>query len=160
MTGAKVSSATHCPGLRAYDQRCHRCTAELCGHRHARRDPTFQSYFWISGPKGYIANSEGSDIWGNTDGCSFMYETKTGDFDVVVMQKNITFTSTWAKGGLMVRESVDPASRNWNVVNTPLASVGGSGGVECNARWEYLGASSGWDSGTRPAPAYPPPGSA
>ncbi len=120
-------------------------------------DPAYPTELWVTGAKGYTAIAQGSDIWGNADGFNFLYETKTGDFDVVVRQKSISHTSNWAKGGLMVRESLNADSRNWNIVNTPLASDGimapdntgyGTSYVECNARNTTAGASGSWRNAT------------
>ena len=128
-------------------------------------DPALPSMFWAEGAGAYIIVAEGSDIWGNADGFNFSYELKTNDFDVVVRQKSITHTSNWAKGGLMIRETLDSGSRNWNIVNDPLASDGiqapdgsgfGANVVECNARVSTNGASGGWaTNGVAANPAYP-----
>jgi len=126
-------------------------------------DPAWPGMMYVDGANAYTIAAEGSDIWGAADGFNFAYEKKTGDFDVVVRQKDIKHTSNWAKGGLMVRETLAADSRNWNIINDPLASDGipapdGSGGgaslVECNSRVSLGGASAGWDT-TRPAPTYP-----
>lgn len=127
-------------------------------------DPAFPSTLWTDGARDYTVVCQGSDIWGNLDGFNFLYEAKTGDFDVVVRQKSITHSSQWAKGGLMVRETLDAASRNWNIVNTPLASDGimapdnsgyGSSAIECNARNATALASVGWDFARGAQAAYP-----
>jgi hypothetical protein len=128
-------------------------------------DPAVAGTMVATGTNAYTIACEGSDIWANNDGFNFTYESKTGDFDVVVRQKDIKHTSNWAKGGLMVRESLDSGSRNWNIVNDPLASDGisapdgsgmGASLVECNRRATTYGASDGWGLiGTQPAPAYP-----
>jgi len=126
-------------------------------------DPAIPGMMYVTGTNAYTIACEGSDIWANADGFNFAYETKTGDFDVVVRVKHVLHTSNWAKAGLMVRETLDSASRNWNIVNDPLSSDGiaapdgsgyGASLVECNARNSTNGASGGWDT-NRPAPAYP-----
>jgi hypothetical protein len=127
-------------------------------------DPAYPSQIWVEGTNAYTVIAEGSDIWGNADGFNFLYETKTGDFDVVVRQKSTTHTSNWAKGGLMVRESLTAGSRNWNIINDPASSDGimapdnsgyGANAVEANARVETDGASASWGNGTGAVPAYP-----
>lgn len=129
-------------------------------------DPAYPSYIWIEGNGGYLVSAEGSDIWGNADGCDFGWEMKTNDFDVVVRGVSDGHTSNWAKMGLMVRESLDPASRDWNIINDPAAADGimapdnsgfGQNQVECNARTTYGGGSAGWDTlvPRTNAPAYP-----
>jgi hypothetical protein len=127
-------------------------------------DPAFPGMMFAESPQAYTIQCEGSDIWGNADGFNFAYEMKTNDFDVVVRQKTTTHTSDWAKGGLMLRESLDAGSRNWNIINDPLSSDGinapdgsgyGASAIECNARVSTNGASAGWDFNPRPAPDYP-----
>jgi hypothetical protein len=127
-------------------------------------DPVFPSTLWTDGAKDYTVVCQGSDIHGSADGFNYLYETKTGDFDVVVRQKSITHSSQWAKGGLMVRETLEATSRNWNIVNTPLASDGimapdnsgyGSSAVECNTRNAAGAGSGGWDFARGAASAYP-----
>jgi hypothetical protein len=129
------------------------------------QDPALPSMMYVMGANAYAIAAEGSDIWNNADGFNFAYEMKTGDFDIVVRQKSITHTSQWAKGGLMVRETLDAGSRNWNIVNDPDAADGiaapdgsgyGASAVECNCRNMTNGASGGWQVVTNGmVPAYP-----
>jgi len=127
-------------------------------------DPAVPSGFYPSGTNAFLVECEGSDIWNANDGFNFSYEMKTGDFDVVVRQKSITHTSNWAKGGLMVRESLNADSRDWNIVNDPILADGiqapdnsgmGANAVECNVRNATAAASGGWGNGTAMVPAYP-----
>jgi hypothetical protein len=127
-------------------------------------DPAVAGTMVATGTNAYTISAEGNDIWNATDGFNFTYEMKTGDFDVAVRQKDITVTSTWAKGGLMVRETLLPESRNWHIVNTPRSSDGipapdgsgtGANTVDCNARNTTGAATAGWGNGTSFTPAYP-----
>ena len=131
-------------------------------------DPVFPSTMYVDNTNAYTIVCEGSDIWNQRDGFNFAYEVRTGDFDVAVRQKDITHTSQWAKGGLMVRESLDADSRNWNLVNDPRSSDGiaapdgtgnGANVIECNWRTNGVGygaTCTGWDIIPRTnAPAYP-----
>ncbi|WP_123539119.1 DUF1349 domain-containing protein [Halosimplex salinum] len=54
----------------------------------------------------------GEDIWNSNDFGHFYYESLTGDFDVRTEVVSIQNTDTYAKGGLMVRASLDSGSRN------------------------------------------------
>jgi hypothetical protein len=114
-------------------------------------NPIFPSMVYVDGPKDYTIIAQGSDIWDAADGCNFTWEKKTGNFDVVTRVKSVSFTSQWAKGGLMARETLDAGSRNWNIVNDPTP---GANLVEANSRTTTDGTSAGFD-GARPAPAYP-----
>ena len=127
-------------------------------------DPSIPGMMYVTGPQAYTIAAEGSDIYNAADGFNFAYEMKTNDFDVVVRQKDITHTSNWAKGGLMVRETLDADSRNWNIINDPVSSDGinapdnsgyGANAVECNTRNTTGGSSGGWNFNPSPVPAYP-----
>jgi hypothetical protein len=127
-------------------------------------DPAVPGMMYVEGAQAYTIACEGSDIWGSSDGFNFAYEMKTNDFDVVVRQKDIKHTSNWAKGGLMVRETLEAGSRNWNIINDPASADGiaapdgsgsGANAVECNARIVTAGASAGWAFNANPVPAYP-----
>jgi PA14 domain len=127
-------------------------------------DPAVPSGVYPTASNAFTVQCEGSDIWNNNDGFNFLFELKHGDFDVVVRQLDITKVSNWTKGGLMIRETLDPYSRNWNIVNDPvnadgLQALDGSGTganvVECNARVSYSLGSGGWGNGTTETPAYP-----
>jgi hypothetical protein len=126
-------------------------------------DPSVPGMMYVDGPNAYTIACEGSDQWGNADGFNFAYELKTNDFDVVVRVTSVTKISDWSKAGLMVRESLDAGSRNWNIINDPssadgVLSVDGSGtganAVECNDRNATNGASGGWNF-TNAVPQYP-----
>jgi hypothetical protein len=128
-------------------------------------DPAYPSSIWVTATNGYIVSAEGSDIWGNVDGFNFTWELKTNDFDVVVRGVKTTHTSNWAKMGLMVRETLDANSRNWNIVNDPDSADGinapdgsglGANAVECNMRDTLGGASGAWNNlAGGIVPAYP-----
>jgi len=120
-------------------------------------DPAYPSFVWVTGNGGYIISAEGHDIWDANDGCNFGWELKTNDFDVVVRGVSETPTSTWAKMGLMVRETLDANSREWSIVNEPLADVGGNNRVDTNMRDTTGAASVGWQltSAALPPPSYP-----
>lgn len=128
-------------------------------------DPAVASDVYVVGTNAYTVRCEGSDIWNNADGFNFCFEPETGGFNVMVRVEDVTHTSNWSRAGLMVRESLDPGARNWNIVNGPVVAggidaPGGSGHgadmVECNCRILTGGASSGWATNTTPwIPAYP-----
>jgi len=127
-------------------------------------DPAIATTMYTDGSSAYTVQCEGSDIWNGSDGFNFLYELKDGNFDVVVRQIDTTHTSNWSKGGLMVRESLDPASRNWNIVNDPVTSDGiaapdnsgtGANATEANCRTIYGAGSGSWRSVNPAPPAYP-----
>jgi hypothetical protein len=121
-------------------------------------DPAYPSYVSVSGVGGYVITAQGSDIWNTYDAFHFAWEWKTNNFDVVVRGVSQGHTDTFAKAGLMVRESLDPFSRNWNVVNHPapdaVSSVGAND-VGLGMREGASQASVGWKSAGAVPPPYP-----
>jgi PKD repeat protein len=82
----------------------------------------------------YTLQGSGADIWGTADGFNFAYQPLNGDGTIVARVANLTNTNSWAKAGVMIRESLDANSRHAMVVLTPnngvafqyRATVGGS----------------------------------
>ncbi|MGI8562023.1 MAG: PQQ-binding-like beta-propeller repeat protein [Candidatus Dormibacter sp.] len=67
----------------------------------------------------WTVDGGGSDIWGNADQFHYVWQQLPGDGSVsgrVVSQGN---SDPWAKGGLMIRQSTDPASPYYAVFVTP-----------------------------------------
>ncbi len=129
-------------------------------------NPVFPTVMWVDGAAAYTFAVQGSDFWGTADGGNLAYELKTGDFDVVVRQVSIDHSSHWAKGGLMVRESLAAGSRHWSIFNTPLASDGiqapdnsgmGASLIQCGVRNTTDGETAEWAVTlvNPPGPAYP-----
>jgi regulation of enolase protein 1 (concanavalin A-like superfamily) len=52
----------------------------------------------------------GADIWGANDAFRFVYQFRPGDVEVVAQVTSEQNTNTFAKAGVMVRQSLDPAS--------------------------------------------------
>jgi regulation of enolase protein 1 (concanavalin A-like superfamily) len=63
----------------------------------------------------------GRDIWGTDDSFNFIYEEKTGDFDVEVQIADYKPVSNNARAGLMVRETLDAGSRNIDAILYPIS---------------------------------------
>jgi hypothetical protein len=98
---------------------------------------------------------DGTDIWGNSDEFTFAYKTLTGDGSLVarVVDKG-TGTNTWAKAGVMIRDSLDGGSTH---VSMDLsANTDGTAGNGYSFQWRPVanGASSSAD-GTAPAITVP-----
>jgi regulation of enolase protein 1 (concanavalin A-like superfamily) len=67
----------------------------------------------------YTVNGSGADIWGSADGFQFVSQSLNGDGDVRARVVSQTNTNAWAKAGVMIRETTDPASANAAIVVTP-----------------------------------------
>jgi hypothetical protein len=59
------------------------------------------------------------DIWNASDNFRFVYKTLTGDGAISAKVISMTNTSGWAKAGVMIRESLDPASSYALMFPTP-----------------------------------------
>ncbi|MCY2951339.1 MAG: PA14 domain-containing protein, partial [Planctomycetota bacterium] len=64
--------------------------------------------------------ASGRDIWNTVDQGGYLYqELPNTDFTITVKGDSLTDTNWWAKGGIMVRDSLAPASRKVMMVRTP-----------------------------------------
>ncbi|MEN6425935.1 MAG: hypothetical protein ABFE13_11265 [Phycisphaerales bacterium] len=69
----------------------------------------------------------GADIWGNSDEFTYAYKTLTGDGTLIArVVSNGAGTNTWAKGGVMIRASLDGGSANVMMAMTGSAGNGAS----------------------------------
>jgi regulation of enolase protein 1 (concanavalin A-like superfamily) len=85
--------------------------------------------------------SGGHDIWDDGDDCTFLHQKVSGDFRITVAMLRLpSATSSWAKAGPMVRESVDRGSRQ-----VLFAALGLEGAV-VSWRTETDGGSASTDS--------------
>jgi hypothetical protein len=67
---------------------------------------------------------DGADIWGNSDAFHYAYVPLSGDGEISARVVSNGFGSnTWAKGGVMIRETLDPDSKHAMMIVT-----GGEGG--------------------------------
>jgi hypothetical protein len=91
----------------------------------------------------------GSDVWGNNDHGHFAYQQITGNFDKRVKVARLDNTDGSAKGGLMIRETLDFDSRNLHAVvmpplTQPGASIVGRNIFETGTRSVTAGGTAGW----------------
>jgi hypothetical protein len=68
-------------------------------------------------------SAAGTDIWNTTDEFRYAFKRLTGDGSIIARVDSITNTNVWAKGGVMIRETLDPSSRQAMVVVTPGSGV-------------------------------------
>ena len=68
---------------------------------------------------GEVLTLRGSlDVWGTNDGCHFAWQTLKGDGILIARVQSVEL-SGHAKGGLMIRESLDAGSRQATMCVTP-----------------------------------------
>ncbi len=71
----------------------------------------------------WTISADGTDIWGNSDQFHYVYRELTGDAVIEArVVDNGEGSNAWAKGGVMIRQSLDPGS-----INVSGFITGGSG---------------------------------
>jgi hypothetical protein len=58
----------------------------------------------------FTANGSGADIWGTADAFQYVYQPLTGNGEIVAQVTAIQNTNTWAKAGVMIRNTLDAGS--------------------------------------------------
>jgi hypothetical protein len=100
-----------------------------------------------------LMNAIGTDIWNNGDQFRFAYKTLTGDGTMVARVDSVFNSNVWAKGGVMIRQSIQPGSVHAFMPITPGGSSGGNG-ASFQRRVTANGTSSNTDSTTLVAAPY------
>ncbi|MBN1509919.1 MAG: hypothetical protein JW955_23935, partial [Sedimentisphaerales bacterium] len=94
---------------------------------------------------------DGADIWYNSDEFTYAYKTLNGDGTIVArVVSNGTGSDTWAKGGVMIRDSLDGGSMHAMMVVTG----GGGNGASFQYRNLTDGGSGNSDATAAVAPPY------
>ena len=75
-------------------------------------------------------NGIGTDIWGTADEFRYAYKRLSGDGALVARVDSLADSDVWAKGGVMIRETMEPGSKFAAVYLT------GNNGVRYQARLE------------------------
>jgi len=75
--------------------------------------------FQDKGDNAYTVSGGGTDIWNNTDAFRFAYKKLSGNGSIVARVDSVVNTNAWAKAGVMIRETLDAASKNILVAVTP-----------------------------------------
>ena len=103
----------------------------------------------------YTVTGSGADIWGTADAFQYVYKTLTGDGSMVARVTNIgPGANTWAKGGVMIRQSLNANSMN---AYMPLsANTDGTAGNGASWQWRPTdgGSSSNAAALAKVAPPY------
>ncbi len=71
----------------------------------------------------FSVSGSGADIWGRTDAFQFVYQSLPANGEIVARIATIQGTHTFAKAGLMIRESLDANARHASIVVTPGSGV-------------------------------------
>jgi hypothetical protein len=98
----------------------------------------------------------GTDIWNNSDDFTYAYKSLNGDGTLVAkVTSNGTGTNAWAKGGVMIRDSLDGGSMQALMAITANSATAAAGnGASFQYRNATNGASGNVDATSVVAPPY------
>lgn len=96
----------------------------------------------------FTIKGSGEDIWNNKDEFRYVYQAAYGDCSIVARVPSIGNTHSWAKAGLMIRESLSSDSKHASIFVTP------SNGVAFQYRNSTGGSSSHVGGNTYVAPEW------
>jgi hypothetical protein len=98
---------------------------------------------------------DGTDIWNNSDQFTFAYKTLDGDGSMTARVVSIgPGSNTWAKAGVMIRDSLDGGSTHAMTVMTANSDGTAGNGASFQYRATTDGTSVNSDSGAVVAPPY------
>ena len=66
----------------------------------------------------YTVNGSGGDIWNSADAFHYVYTTLSGNGTIIARVSGVSNTNSWAKAGVMIRESTAAGSRQAMMVVT------------------------------------------
>lgn len=90
----------------------------------------------------------GADIWGSADAFRFAYTTLSGDGSIVAQVASEDYVASWTKAGVMLRETLDPSSKQ------ALMLVSPGKGLAFQRRVQTAGLSTSTSGGAGTAPYY------
>jgi Glycosyl hydrolase family 81 C-terminal domain/Fibronectin type III domain len=67
----------------------------------------------------FTVRGSGADIWGTADGFHFVYQSLSGNGQIVARVTAVQNTNPWAKAGVMIREALTAGSRHAFMCLTP-----------------------------------------
>jgi type II secretory pathway pseudopilin PulG len=67
----------------------------------------------------WTINASGADIWNYTDEFHYVYQSLSGDGQIIARVVSVEYTNSWAKAGVMIRETLDGDSKHAMMVVTP-----------------------------------------
>jgi hypothetical protein len=85
--------------------------------------PAYVSSF-VEAPAGtYTMTAAGEDIWDKADEFHFAYKELSGAGAIIAKVESVENTDPWAKAGVMIRDTLEPDSRNAALLVTPENGV-------------------------------------
>jgi GH43 family beta-xylosidase len=74
--------------------------------------PALEGATFVTGPGAFIIAGGGDDIWGTADRFHFAHRELSGNGEIIARVRGMEATHTWAKAGVMMRESSAAGARN------------------------------------------------
>jgi hypothetical protein len=71
----------------------------------------------------YTIVGAGLDIWDNADEFHFAYTRLKGDGSITARIESVEYVHQWTKAGVMIRNTLDPASQHGIVFISPIGRV-------------------------------------
>jgi beta-glucanase (GH16 family) len=71
----------------------------------------------------FRVKGSGNDIWESSDQFQYVYQPITGDAEIIAKVNSLTNTNTYAKAGVMFRETLTPTSKHAMTAMTAAAGV-------------------------------------
>ena len=71
----------------------------------------------------FSINGSGTDIYYGADAFHYVYQPLSGDGSIIARVLSVQNTSSWAKAGVMIRETLTPDSRQADVIVSPGKGV-------------------------------------
>ena len=96
----------------------------------------------------YTVNGAGADIWGTADAFHYVYQPLNGDGQITARVTGVQNTNSFAKAGVMIRETLTAGSAH------ALLDLKGGGGVEFIARTPSGGSTTFVAGGSNLAPVW------
>ena len=104
---------------------------------------------FTEGPAGtYTMTASGADIWNNSDEFHYTYKTLTGAGSIVAKVESLQNTNSWAKAGVMIRETLDAGSKHGMMI------ISAASGASFQRRTDTDGASTSDDIAGISAPYW------
>jgi regulation of enolase protein 1 (concanavalin A-like superfamily) len=89
----------------------------------------------------FTVQGAGDDIWNSADAFRFVYQTLTGDGQIIARVASIQNTSAWAKAGVMIREDLTVGARHASLLVSPTSGAAFEWRAQPGSTTSYIAAS-------------------
>jgi hypothetical protein len=67
----------------------------------------------------FTVTASGADIWLTSDEFHYVYQSLSGDGEIIARVASVSSAHDWSKGGLMIRETLDADSKHAMIIQRP-----------------------------------------